>query len=191
MFSRVNTVVATFGKCPDNVLKTILRTQCAHLYGTCIWNLADKSVQEYVTAWNRSVRRLFNLPSTTHRRFLPCIVETPGVLDQIYCRFLRMCLSMKSNDNVKINFLYKMCIASARSILSRNINCIVNRLGVDRSYVLNNGIQLLKSAYCDDVSDCDKAILGMIKELRDCDNFVIDGFNQTELQLFIYNLCTF
>ena len=191
MFSRVNTVVATFGKCPDNVLKTILRTQCAHLYGTCIWNLADKSVQEYVTAWNRSVRRLFNLPSTTHRRFLPCIVETPGVLDQIYCRFLRMCLSMKSNDNVKINFLYKMCIASARSILSRNINCIVNRLGVDRSYVLGNGIQLLKSAYCDDVTDCDKAILGMIKELRDCDNFVIDGFNQTELQLFIYNLCTF
>ena len=75
--------------------------------------------------------------------------------------------------------------------LSRNVNCIVNRLGVDRSYVLGNGIQLLKSAYCDDVSDCDKAILGMIKELQDCDNFVIDGFNQTELQLFIYNLCTF
>ncbi len=41
-----------------------------------------------------SVRRIFNLPYTTHTRFLPHILEISKVTDQIYGHFLKMVKTM-------------------------------------------------------------------------------------------------
>jgi hypothetical protein len=60
----------------------------------------------HIMGYNRSVRRLFNLSYRTHTRFLPYILETPGVLDQIYCRFIKMCQSMQKSENVKVRLQY-------------------------------------------------------------------------------------
>ena len=46
LFGRVNTVLATLGSAPDSVLQKVFNTQCAHLYGSVVWNFNDKSIRE-------------------------------------------------------------------------------------------------------------------------------------------------
>ena len=49
---------------------------CCSVYGSQIWNLSN-SIFEYIcTAWNKAVRRIFNLLHYTHRYLLPYIVQT-------------------------------------------------------------------------------------------------------------------
>ncbi len=55
----------------------------------------DKVVSKFQTTWNMCVRRIFNLPYTTHTRFLPHILEISTVTDQIYGRFLKMVKTME------------------------------------------------------------------------------------------------
>ena len=191
LFSRVNTAVATLGKSPDSVLQKVLSSQCAHLYGTVVWDFDDKSIHEYVVAWNRSVRRMFDLPSTTHTRYLPQFVGSPGVLDQIYCRFVKMCHSMEKSVNCKINHLFNVCMSTSRSIISRNLRKIEMRLQVPRSTVLSQGVSLLKEAHMNDLSDCDKSVLNVLAETRDVtnDKVLVPGFSHDEICDIFKFLC--
>ena len=193
MYSRVNTVLANLGKSCDSVLQKIFNSQCAHLYGTVVWSFDDKSIREYVVAWNRSVRRMFNLPAMTHTRFLPHILENPGVLDQIYCRFVRMCNSMLMSKNRRLKHLYNVCMSTPRSIIRRNLRQIEMRLNVPCDTVLSEGTVLLRNAYLCDVTDCDRTILNVICELREAatGKVIIPGFHVNEVCDFIYYLCTF
>jgi len=190
LFNRVNTVVATLGKCDDTVLSKIFTTQCAHLYGTNIWNFSDKSVVEYVTAWNRSVRRIFQLPYQTHRRFLPLVLGSPGVLDQMYRRFVKICQTMSSSQNVRVKYLYDVCSLNARSIIRKNLHVIEKRLEVNHVRVLSEGYTLLKRVYLDEISEADMVHLGMLCELRS-GSYFITGFTNEEVQILVDFICTF
>ena len=190
LFCRVNTAVATLGKCKDSILQNVFNTQCAHLYGTVIWSFNDKNVQDFVRAWNRCVRRLFNLPFTTHTRYLPHIVERPGVLDQMYIRFVKMCHVMENSQNVKLRYLYKICMSSARSIIRRNFRKIELRLDLSLDNVKQYGASNLRKLYYSEQTDQDKAILGMLHEMRN-GALLIDGFSEDEKHSIFDFICTF
>ena len=193
LFGRVNTVLSMLGNSPDCVLRTVFSSQCAHLYGTVAWDFTDKCVHEYVVAWNRSVRRIFNLPPMTHTRYLPHVLKSPGVLDQIYGRFIRMCQSMEKSDNSKVNNLFKVCMSTSRSIIRRNLRTIEQRLKLPLNNVLSEGVRTLKRKYIEEATDCDKAILNVITELRETAKYLVSipGFSHQEICDFINFVCTF
>ena len=60
---------------------------------------------------------MFNLP----------IMRTPEGLDQMHCRFIRMCHTMEKSENVKIKYLFKVCMPTARSIIRRNFSFLEKR----------------------------------------------------------------
>ncbi len=95
LIQRVNNILVSIGKSSDAVVRKAYNTQCACLYVTAAWNVRDKAVSEFQTTWNKCVRRIFNLPYTTHTRFLPHIPEISTVTDQIYGRFLKMVKTME------------------------------------------------------------------------------------------------
>jgi hypothetical protein len=98
-------------------------------HDTVIWNFSDISVTEYVTVWNTSVRHLFHLLYQTDRRFLPMIVEVPTMIDQIYCRFIKIC-AMKDSNNIKVIFLYDIGMSNAGFKIRKNLYCIEKRLHI-------------------------------------------------------------
>ncbi len=68
-------MLVSIGKSSDAVDRKAFNTQCAQLYEAAAWIFRDKAVSEFQTTWNKCVRRIFNLPYTTHTRFLPHILE--------------------------------------------------------------------------------------------------------------------
>ena len=191
LINRVNKVIATLENSSDNIKIKLFNSQCAHFYGAQAWNLTDKAVDSFQITWNRSVRRLLNLPHATHTRFLPHLIDTPNALDQISCRFIKMMQSMMKSDNLRVRFLANMCRTSARSIIGRNLMYIANRLKIDVREVLRDGRRLLKQAYIAECTQQDKCDLSLICDLRQSLNgtFIIEGFNKDDMEYILNEVC--
>jgi hypothetical protein len=105
LVQRVNNLLVSLGRVPDEVVKKVFNTQCAHFYGAAAWNFNDNSVREFQVMWNRCVRRILKRPYATHTRFLPLIMEISSATDQIYGRFIKMCRAMEKSENCSEFFI--------------------------------------------------------------------------------------
>ncbi len=66
----VNKVLVEFQKAPDRVISEHFNSKCAQLYGCEAWDQHHPCVDKFYTSWNKGVRRLYYLPSTTHQIFI-------------------------------------------------------------------------------------------------------------------------
>ena len=103
---------------------TVFRSQCCHFYGMQAWQLTDPSVTDFYTMWNKCVRRLLNIPRTTHRRYLPHLAEMKKPVDRICAMFMNMLKKMLKSENEFINFIAKHSLRSSNSIIAKNTDYI-------------------------------------------------------------------
>ena len=191
LVQRVNTTLATLDGSHDSILRKVFNSQCAHLYGTTSWNFTDKAFKDYVVTWNRCVRRLFQLPPMTHTRYLPHLVGSASVTDQIYSRFLKMLNNMKNSENIRVRKLFERCWGMPTSIMNVNISLIQKRIGTSVENVLLDGAMYLKKAYVIEGAAEDVLVSNMILELRS----VITGkqflhdFDNDDVKEFLILLC--
>ena len=84
-------------------------------------------------------------------------------------------------------------MSSARSIVRRNLRAIELRLAVPFSKMWGDGVSILRKKYFEDATDCDRATMSVIKELRGArSNLVkIPGFSPNDICDFINFVCTF
>ena len=70
-----------------------------HMYGSELWNLNCRYVDEFKVAWRKVKRRIWRLPSNTHNVIIQNL--TYNIDDQLEARiakFIHMCLN-HDNDN--------------------------------------------------------------------------------------------
>ncbi len=65
----------------DRVISEHFNSKCVHLYGCEAWDQLDPCVDNFYTSWNKSVRRLYDLPFTTHQIFI-------GICKQATCKVI-------------------------------------------------------------------------------------------------------
>ena len=99
---RVNHSTATLGKCGKTAIVNIFNSKCCHFYGTQSWNFSDRNIKQFETMWNRSVRRILDLPLLTHCILLPGLIGKLSAIEQIYCRFFKMYIGMLRSENKRI-----------------------------------------------------------------------------------------
>ena len=187
IIQRTNSVAVNLGKSNIEIVRKVFNSQCSHFYGTEAWRFSDGAVKEFQTCWNRCVRRALHLPYTTHRRFLPQILESPLALRQIYARFLKLLEKMMESKNKRVSFIARMSVKDSCSVIGSNVNVIMKELNCD-SYVLpENAQRMLKFV---DFKDCD--LISVIKDMCDVRSgcAFIQGFYENELDFIINVICT-
>ena len=167
LVGRVNFVLARYGGLPIPILRRIFNSQCCHFYGAQAWLLSDPAVNRFHTMYNRCLRRIFQLPATTHTRYLPLINKVPSSKNQVSDRCHKIEQSMISIDNATVRSVTRMLLSLSFSILKRNYN-------------------LRNSLNSNPPTDDDLAIVSAILELMN-DDTVFDENEATEFAQF---LCT-
>ena len=71
--SRVNSVLYDFKDIPCDVKAKLLDSYCLDVYGSQLCNYSKHDVDMNFTAWRKSIRRLWKIPSTTHCNLLSAI----------------------------------------------------------------------------------------------------------------------
>ena len=91
----------------SDVASRLFQTYCCSFYGSQAWNLSSSSFEFICTAWNKAVRRIFDLPYNTHRYLLPFIVQvqTSHIRYQLVERFRTFFATCMSSENLLINLL--------------------------------------------------------------------------------------
>jgi hypothetical protein len=187
LIGRVNKVLVEFSKAPDSVVGGLFNSKCAHLYGCEAWDQGDPCVDKFYTTWNRSVRKLYGLPYTTHTRFLAEFVHRPHVKTQVLRRFYKLFQNMLQSENKHVCFLANMMKEDARSIMGRNIRVISRIYGID--------LGKLKAGHCVHfnvvLDDADDITVKTIMELREVlkGKTVVQGFNDEDINNIMVSLC--
>ena len=63
---RFNNMLANFKQVPQSVLCKLFQSHCSVWYGCQLWLLGTKEIKSAQVAWNKAIRRMFDLPYATH-----------------------------------------------------------------------------------------------------------------------------
>ena len=128
---QINKLVCNFSFVNKSLLYNLDNTYCTSLYCCQSLDLARLSTSSLQTAWNKCIRRIWNLPLNTHTKYLPFICNDLKLSDHVYIRFMKMFLSMLHNNNKNVSFLAQKGKRNTVGTLGRNCNVIYSCLGVD------------------------------------------------------------
>ncbi len=87
---RVNGLCIKYQDAVPEVKMYLLNAYCCHFYGSQAWNFNDKNIKYIITAWNRAVRKIWNLPYDSHIILICALNNGSNSLDFIYRRFCKM-----------------------------------------------------------------------------------------------------
>ena len=88
-------------------------------YGCELWSLRSRKLIDFCHAWNKGVRKIWNLPYNTHCYALPILCERLPVSDEICCRMIKFVRKCVTHDSTVIRF-----VASYGIQYGRNMSCL-------------------------------------------------------------------
>ena len=99
---KINNVLCYFASCDPFVKIKLLRQYCYDLYGSQLWDLAHRSIDDVCIVWRKGLRRIWSLPYCTHSNLLPRICGLLPLYTEILCRtaFFIMKSLMSFNSTV-------------------------------------------------------------------------------------------
>ena len=68
--------IQEFNLAHPRTINEIDKIQDSHFCGSVLWKLASQNVQKLEKTWNKSVRRMFDLPRETHCYLVEPLSET-------------------------------------------------------------------------------------------------------------------
>ena len=184
----VNMFISKFKRLKVSTKKTLYKNYCCSYYGSQLFNLEGKSLQKLCTAHRKGTRKIFNLPYTTHCKYLPIISDMPECHYWFCKRFLKMYIKCRRSSNELIKYISHV-VVNEKSIWGKNVRYLL--------YKFNWTLMMFDepSAYMDihrpvaldeDIIACQN-----INELIDIrDGFVECCVTSSEANMLLNELCT-
>ena len=173
-YGSVNNLCAKFKGILNNpdVASKLFYAHCCSFYGSQQWDLSSKSFDDICTAWQKAVRRIFNLPYRTHRYLLPYVVGREHIRDNLISRFENFFDSLMSSSNAIVQLLA--------------YNAIFNNtpIGLNRKFVSSRN-----SARTDENEKGKGLLLCSLLKIR-ADHWYIPQFQRDNIDVLINSVCT-
>ena len=123
MCRRANCFFQPFSFC-DPIVKTfIFQTYCLSLYGACTWKLDCKKLQSLIVAFNNSLRKIWNLPRSTHTGVLHCASGLGSIINKIIKISLCHIVTSCNSSSRFISFIFRDCCTKVYTPIGLNVHC--------------------------------------------------------------------
>lgn len=132
---RVNVLLSKFHFCKFETRLRLFNNYCMSLYGCVIWDLNDRAIELFYTAWRKAVRRVLGLHPMTHSRLLADILEYYPIELTLKRRFLNFFHRSLNHDNVLISLASRLSLNGSKSSTSNTISNIADYFHVPRPAV--------------------------------------------------------
>jgi len=129
---RVNSLVYHFHNSHPKVIYFLFKTYCMSLYGSVLWDYANRHSNLIYTAWRKAIRKIFNLPYRTHSRLLSDICNDSPIDVQLHNRVVKFIHGASSNGNETLNLLVRLVLYGNTSPVGNSINVICHKYNISR-----------------------------------------------------------
>ena len=103
-----------------------MKAYCTSFYGAELWDLSHKDIESICIAWRKGIRRIWQLPYTTHAALIPGLSDTLPLIDLFYKRMLNFVYRCLNSQSSLVNFVTRHGIFFGQmdSVVGRNVlNC--------------------------------------------------------------------
>ena len=154
-----------------NVASKLFYTYCCFLYECRLWHLYSNYINDIYVAWQKAIRRIFNLPYNTHRYLLPFVAGSSHIRVNLVNRFNNFFKALMSSDNKIIEILVNNCHFS-------NAPLGLNRKSMNICY----------NCYkCNEVDEAHGALLLSLLNVG-YTNWSVPLFEKDEIECMIYDV---
>ena len=170
-YSSVNKVISLFGFLHSNVKQKLFNSYCTSFYGSQIWDLSCKTINEICIAWNKAVRRIWNLSTRCHTSLLKHIAGQLYIMQQLELRYVKMFVCMLNSANTVVKATAKRSYLLTSGAMGRNNVHISNKYNIPIDCIDLNAVKcaISNSEACDATYYVGKAIVELC--------MVRDGFH--------------
>ena len=134
-----NNVQCYFPTLAADVRYKLFRSYCSSIYGCELWHFNDSDINNFCTAWRTGLRRVWDLPNTTHSDLQHLIGEDLPIYDEL-CRrsvlFIRKCF-FHTSSLVQFVTNYGIFHARHKSLIGSNFHFCVSRFNFCSSLFFN------------------------------------------------------
>ena len=125
---RTNAILARFQHASRQAKIKLFTGKCCSFYGSQMWVLKGKSINELAVSWRKAVRWLLGLPRTTKSALLPYLMKCNNLKEQLGIRFIKFIKTILSSDNEKAKYLLKH--RSKHGTVQQNIDVLAAEMNI-------------------------------------------------------------
>jgi hypothetical protein len=192
---KVNAVCNTFRYLPFDIKYKLVKSIATSMYGCELWHANTKCIKRIDIVWRKSIRKILNISSRTHCKFIPYLVNNNGLLELVISRkinFLRKCLQSQNctvvlsanlvqsgslstftESILKICSLYNMSFSSITSVSKEKLLLYI------RNLIMNSVTAAV-----------DTSVINFILDTLYARDYGSEILKKSEMQIILDHLCT-
>ena len=120
------------------VLCKLFKIYCCSFYGSQMWKINSLYFKNVCICWNKAVRRILNVPYTTHTWMLGPILNQTHISTQLIKRCIRFLFGMASSHNIIVYTCYNNAIGNANTPMGSNIAYFRDKYGIELNSLSKN-----------------------------------------------------
>ena len=187
--SKTNCLVRTFPKIDIEVKRVLFNAQCCNLFGIELMDINSKQFELICVKWRKCIRYLLDIHPRTHNAFIPDLIESPSIQNQIHSRIISFFHKGYLHKNSYISFFFRNSLVSMCSYMSRNVYNIANRINTNINEIISRPLSWVK-ARCKPKLECDWRV-NFIKELLMCRDGTLEcNLSMIEIVDLLNEICT-
>jgi hypothetical protein len=196
LVGQINKIICTFRNVNCLTKTKLVKSYCTSFYGAEIWDLSHSDIESLCITWRKGIRRVYQLPYTTHSLLIPGLCDTLPMIDLFYKRMLNFVYRCLNSQSSLVNFVTR------HGILSGQMNSVLGRNVISCSLRYNTSVDCIgklefsphninKYAIANqDILDTSALILELLR-CRDGSYSLSNAlFNRTDITEMINILCT-
>ena len=189
LIGKVNSLLQELHLTAPIVKMKLLNIHVTSFYGSSLWNIYSAEVNRIFSTWNVTVRKVFDLPWTTHRYFIEGVSECPHPKTLICSRFVRFLENVSKCNKISVRFLANQVWDDRRTLAGRTITRIAADCNHDRGTLSSKSVR--KLVYREPTAE-NSWRLCLLKELLLARHSSVDipGFNDEMISDVINDICT-
>ena len=124
LVSRCNIIMSQFGFCSPVIRKTLFISFCTCFYGSPLWGLSNSKFQQLERCWRKCIRFILKLHPRTHSVYVPLIMDSLPLKEQLMIRFFKFFKSLLLCSNCVINYAANCCINNHSEVSNNLRTCM-------------------------------------------------------------------
>lgn len=132
LYIKTNLIMAKFRMCPTNVRLFLFKQYCSVFYGSGTWNLDDKNLKSFQTAYRKCIKKVLDIPRNTHTYLLYEIYNTIPICNQLLKRSLKFICKTLQSENISLRLCGHLALNGSCSDVCSSISVLYRELAISK-----------------------------------------------------------
>jgi hypothetical protein len=191
LFDKVHQIQQQFGYLNPRLVIKLLSIYSTALYGSCLWQLASDEHLKLNRSWNVAVKMIWDLPHSTHTRFVEPLSPVPHLEAVLMSRYIGFVENLMKTKKSLLRLILNSCCADLSSQTGQNLEFLLKKYKKLTAKELILSKKQVKSAPVYPISSQENWKVNLAEEISLIKAGLMDiDFDIEDLEEILEHICT-